>query len=60
MLSNKKLGRLLLVEKYLYFNFWSLFLPCPTNKEPVCEPSSTEAVFGFGVLLLDKFVSQIV
>ena len=44
MLSNKKLGRLLLSEKYLYFNFWSLFLPCPTNKEPGCESSSTIAV----------------
>ena len=52
MLSNKKLGRLLLSEKYWSFNFWSLFLPCPTNKEPGCKSSSTIAVIGMSIAVI--------
>ena len=58
MLSNKKLGRLLLSEKYLYFNFWSLFLPCPTNKEPGYESSSIVAVIGTANALHEDSLNQ--
>ena len=45
MLPNKKLCCFLLSEKYLYFNVWSLFLPCRGNKEPCWKSSEPILVY---------------
>ena len=57
----------MLSEKYLYFNIWSLFLPCPGNKEPCWKFSGTIGVNDRGMkeieprlTLIDKAKLKIV